>query len=248
MTLPTDDNHNKEAHDFYREALELLNAYQYPFLMGGAFALRLYTDIYRDTKDLDLFCRAIDYQKILKLFSDNGFKVEITDSRWIAKAFKDNHFIDIIFNTSNNICAVDDSWFEKAVKGELFGVPILFIAPEELFWSKSYVQNRERFDGADLNHLILRYGEKMDWSRVLMRLNQHWHILLAHFLNFQFVYPSERHIIPRWIFDELVDRAKIQFDLPAPVAKVCLGPLIDHTQYQTDIFEWGYKIITTRSV
>ncbi len=64
----------------------------------------------------------------------------------------------------------------------------------------------------------------MDWKRVLMRLDQHWHLLLAQFLNFKFVYPSERHIIPRWIFDELVERAKIQFDLPSPIAKVCLGP------------------------
>jgi hypothetical protein len=248
MSLPIQDDNKKEAHDFYHEALQLLNEKKYPFLMGGAFALRLYSDIYRDTKDLDIFCRATDYQKILKLFSDKGYEVEITDPRWLAKVFHKGHFIDIIFNTTNNICVVDDSWFDNAIKGELFDVPVLYVAPEELFWSKSYVQNRERYDGADLNHLILKYGTKMDWKRVLMRMDQHWHLLLAQFLNFQFVYPSERNIIPRWIFDELVERAKIQFDLPSPIAKVCLGPLVDHTQYKTDIFDWGYKIITTRSV
>lgn len=79
-------------------------------------------------------------------------------------------------------------------------------------------------------------------------MEPHWHLLLAQFLSFQFVYPSDRDIIPKWLFDELLDRAKDQFDLPTPAEKICLGPLIDQTQYATDITERNYKVVTIRSV
>lgn len=236
------------AHQFYKETMQLLNEHSLPFLVGGAFALRHYTDIHRDTKDLDLFCKAEDYPRILKLLSEKGFITEVTDPRWIAKAFKEKHFVDLIFNTTNNICPVDDSWMEHGVEGELFTVHIKLLAAEELLWTKLYVHNRERYDGADINHLILRYGKQLDWKRLYKRIGQHWHLLLAQLLNFQFVYPSDKEIIPAWLFQELLDLAGKQFELPSPVVKVCLGPLIDHTQYQIDIMEWNYRSLTTKTI
>jgi hypothetical protein len=246
--MSTENVNQNPAHAFYQEALQYMKDKQTPFLMGGAFALRKYTGIYRDTKDLDIFCKASDYGILLRHMAEKGFKTEITDPRWLAKAFKDEHFIDFIFNTTNNICAVDDSWYEHSTKGELFGVEIDFIAPEEMLWSKIYVQNRERYDGADVNHIILKCGKTLDWKRIMTRIEQHWHLLLAQFLNFQFVYPSEREAIPRWLFEELLEKARIQYELPTPIAQVCLGPLVDHTSYLVDVSEWNYKTITTRSV
>src|SRR6186713_2889093 len=99
-----------EAHSFFGNALRLLSESGIPFLVGGGFALRQYTGIMRDLKDLDLFCRAADYPRILKFFSDQGFLTELTDVRWLAKVFKDEYYIDIIFNTVNNINQVDDIW------------------------------------------------------------------------------------------------------------------------------------------
>jgi hypothetical protein len=242
------DEQTKLAHEFYRDALQILADNNLSFLVGGGFALRRYTGIIRDTKDLDLFCKAGEYPRILKLFSEHGYATELTDVRWLAKVYKDEKYIDLIFNTVNNICTVDDSWFDYAVAGEVYGIPIRFIPAEELLWCKIYVQNRERYDGADVNHIILKYGHQLDWQRIWMRLEQHWHLLFSQLLSFQFVYPSERDIIPRWLFDNLIARAKEQFELPLPVEKVCLGPIIDQTQYGTDIREWDYKVITIKSV
>ncbi|MCR6638316.1 MAG: nucleotidyltransferase family protein [Sporocytophaga sp.] len=237
----------KEAHEFFRSVMEFVAENNLPVLVGGAVALRHYTGIIRE-KDLDLFCRAGDYIKILKLLSSHGWTVEITDARWIAKALKDNYFIDFIFNTTNNLCPVDDSWFKHAVPGELYDVNVKFVAPEELIWSKIYIQDRTHYDGSDVNHIILKKSEDIDWKRVLQRLDQHWQLLLGQFLNFQFIYPSERDKIPRWLFEMLLERAKGQYELPAPVEKVCRGPLVDHTQYSIDIIDWNYKIITVKSI
>lgn len=233
---------------FYKESLELLNQNGIPFLIGGAFALRQYTGVARNTKDIDLFCKAGDSQRVLKLFADNGYKVEVTDSRWIGKVFKGDFFIDVIYNTTNNLCPVDDSWFHKAIDATLFDVPIQFVAPEELIWCKTYIQDRGRFDGADIHHMILRSGKDLDWDRLLWRMEQHWHLLLAHLLTFQFVYPSEREIIPRQVFNDLLRRAKEQFDIPPSINKVCRGPIIDHSSYEIDIKEWDFKALTLNTI
>src|SRR5690554_82221 len=236
------------ATPFYKDVIDILLESRYPFLIGGAFALRHYTGIYRDTKDLDVFCKPEDYTSILKIFAEKGYDIEITDPRWLAKVFKDSHFVDFIFNTTNNICPVTDSWFDNSVPIDLLGHSLQLMGVEEVIWTKLYVHNRERYDATDINHIFLRYGEKINWEKLLNLIGNHWHLLLAQLLNFQFVYPSDKNIIPHWLFAKLLQLAEKQFDLPAPVIKVCLGPLIDQTNYEIDIKEWNYKSLTTKTV
>lgn len=243
------EEQKKEAYAFYQEALELLNQCGANYMLGGAFAMFHYTGIYRDTKDLDVFCKPSEYPKMLKFFADKGFHTELHDARWIAKVFKGEYFIDIIFDTVNNICTVDDSWYEHASEGTFADTPVKFISAEELIFCKIYVQNRERFDGADINHVLVKYGKNIDWKRLFTRLDRHWHLLLAQILIFQFVYPSDYHdIIPKWLFDELIRRANEQYDLPPAVERVCRGPMIDQTQYSVDIKTWDYKTYTIKTV
>lgn len=243
------DEENKKAEDFYKETLTLLNKSGIPYMLGGGFAVFNYTGLYRDTKDLDVFCKSSNFPKMLKYFSDLGYHTELTDVRWLAKLCKDNYYIDIIFDTVNNICTVDDTWHANATQGKLFEVPTHYLSAEELIWCKIYVQNRERFDGADVNHLILKQGKNLNWDRILLHFDQHWHLLLAQLIIFQFVYPADFHeIIPQKIFDELMLRAHQQYEIPPSKEKVCRGPIIDQTQYATDIKEWNYKVTTIKTV
>lgn len=248
MTNMTEKEHLKSL-EFYQEALTLLDESGVPYLLGGAFAIFHHTGLFRNTKDLDVFLRPADYPKVLKFFAERGYTTQLFDVRWLAKVFKDEFFIDIIFSTVNNICRVDDTWFSRAPEGEFCGRKVKFLPAEELIWCKSYVWNRERFDGADINHVILKAGRNLDWKHLLDLLDPHWHLLLAEIILFQFVYPSEfTEIIPRWLFDELVKRAQEQYELPPPHEKVCRGPMIDNTQYSVDIKKWDYKsytIVTT---
>jgi hypothetical protein len=242
------EEQKREAHAFYQEALGLLEECGTNFMLGGAFAMFNYTGIYRDTKDLDVFCKPSEYSRIMKFFAEKGFRTELTDVRWLAKIFKGEYFIDLIFDTVNNICTVDDTWYDHSTKGEFAGMPVKFIPAEELIWCKIYVQNRERYDGADLNHIILKYGKNLDWKRILFRMDPHWHLLLSQIINFQFVYPADYHeIIPKWLFDELIGRANEQYDLPPAVERVCRGPVIDQTQYMVDIKDWNYKVSTIKT-
>jgi len=247
--LITTEEEKAESRAFYREAITMLNETGAPFMLGGAFAMFHYTGLYRDTKDLDVFCKSSDIPRILKYFQEKGYRTEWHDVRWIAKIFKGDYFIDLIYDTVNNICRVDDSWLEHASEGEFADMQVKFLPAEELVWCKSYVWNRERYDGADVNHILLRHGKKMDWHRLLRRMDPHWHLLLAELLMFQFVYPSDFHeIIPKWLFEELMNRANDQYLLPPPQVRVCRGPIVDNTQYSVDIKEWNYKSCTIKTV
>lgn len=243
------ENATTPAHDFYRDMLVQLQATGEAYLVGGGFAFAHYTGIRRDTKDLDVFCKPSQYPFFLQVFDRLGYRTEQTDVRWLAKVFKGDHFMDIIFDSPNNICQVDDSWYHHGRDAEFEGVSVRMVPVEELIWCKTYVQNRERFDGADINHLLLAQGKQLDWDRLLFRLDRHWHLLLAELLVFQFVYPSEyRDIIPKGLVDMLIRRVGQQYEIPPSLEKLCRGPLIDQTQYATDIREWQYKVTTIKTV
>ena len=247
--MKKDNGELTHAKKFYRDALKLLNEAGIEYMLGGGYALFHYTGIKRESKDLDIFCRPRDYPKILKLFEENKYKTELSDARWLAKVFKGKDYMDIIFDSANAICTVSNVWFDNARKGKFEDVNVLFIPPEELYWCKVYIHNRERYDGADLNHLLITQGKKMDWKRIYEYMDKHWQLLLSQLLIFQFVYPGDyASIVPAWLFEKLLELASEQAGMPATKTKVCRGPIIDQTQYEIDIKEWDYKVSTMKTV
>jgi hypothetical protein len=135
---------------------------------------------------------------------------------------------------------VNDSWFEHARQTEIFGVNTRIIAPTELICSKAFIQLRHRFDGADIMHLVLKQHDQVDWHRLLSAMGPNWEVLLAHLINFRWAYPAERANIPRWLLDELLERLRLQLDLPLPRMKVCRGRMFSRPDYEVDVKEWGF--------
>jgi hypothetical protein len=135
---------------------------------------------------------------------------------------------------------VDDEWFAYAVDAKLLGVPVALCPAEEMIWSKAYVMERERFDGADVAHLIRARGEGLDWNRLLRRFGEHWRVLFGHLLFFGFAYPNERHKVPAWVMKALSERLADEREEGAD-AKLCGGTFLSREQYLVDIGLWGYK-------
>ncbi|MGE5547941.1 MAG: nucleotidyltransferase [Solirubrobacterales bacterium] len=229
-----------EAEDFYAESLRQLKTSGIPFLLGGTYAVTAYTGIRRQTKDVDVFCRAGDYPRILAHFAKLGLKTEVEDERWLAKIWRDDLFIDVIFNSTIAINPVSEAWFDEAHNAHVCGIDVGLIPPTELIWSKAFVQDRNKYDGADVAHLFLRQHEKLNWRRLLGYFEQYWEVLLMHVLNFRFIYPTERECVPRWLLDELLDRVENHANLPVPQIKVCRGRLYSRTDYAIDVAEWGF--------
>ena len=226
---------------FYTEVIEELAGSDIPFLLSGTYALTFYTGLVRPTKDVDLFATAGDCLKILSYAKARGFDVEIVDDRWLARITRGEIFVDVIFNMPTASTHVTEDWFDNAPRAKLFGSELLLVPPTEFVWSKMFVQDRYRYDGADVAHMILKRHGEIDWRRLLNHMELHWEVLLMHLLNFRYIYPSERSAVPQWLLDELLDRISVQNSIPPPGMKVCRGRIFSPRDYQVDIAEWGFS-------
>jgi len=229
------------AEAFYSEVLQLMAASEIPFLLSGTYALSRYTGIDRPTKDVDVFAKAGDALKMLSYFKEHGFDVEMVDERWLARVTRGGLFVDIIYNMPTVSVHVSDEWFEKAPQAELFGATVRLVPPTEFIWSKIFVQDHHRYDGADVAHMILKRHVEIDWHRLLSHMELYWEVLLIALLNFRFVYPSERDLIPKWLTDELINRLRDQENVKAPGKKVCRGRIFSPRDYAIDVEQWGYS-------
>ena len=226
---------------FYRKTLRALNGADIPFLVGGAFAQACYTGIRRATKDLDLFIRREDYERIARLRRRHGWHVELSHPHWLAKVHDGEEFIDLIFNSGNGLSPVDERWFRGNCRAEILGVPVLVANAEDCVLSKAFIMERERYDGGDIAHLLLARAERMDWADLLERFGPHWRVLLAHVTLFGYVYPGERHRIPGWLLACLIDRLAGEMrEAPHPEGHVCAGTLLSREQYLHDVEKMGY--------
>jgi hypothetical protein len=225
---------------FYREAMHVLQEAAVPFLVGGAYALHRYADIERHTKDMDVFVRPDDCRAALDALAVAGCRTELTFPHWLGKARRGDDFIDVIFSSGNGLANVDDQWFEYAVAGEVLGVAVRLVPAEEMIWQKAFVQERERYDGADIAHLLRARGRDLDWPHLLSRSGPHWRLLLAHLVLFGFVYPSERDCVPEWVMHDLLERLGAETAAVPPEDRVCQGTLLSREQYLIDIRRWGY--------
>ena len=193
------------------------------FVGGGAFTLKHYAGIARGTKDLDVFLCRRDLPRALEALREKGYKTEETFPHWLAKAWCGDLFVDFIYASANGLCQVDEHWFESAVTVTIFDEPALLCPVEEVIWSKCFVMERERFDGADIYHLIAAKGDTLDWRRLLDRVGENWRV---------------RRKVPGWVMDELLARQAAERD--DEDTPVCNGTLLSREQYLFDLEERGY--------
>ena len=227
---------------FYRRVRAALHEGGFPFLVGGGHAIEHYLGIGRSVKDLDLFMLARDAPGALAHLERRlGYRTELTFPHWLGKVKRDEHdHIDVIWSSGNSACPVDDDWFRHAVPATVMGQPVRLCPVEETIWSKAYVMERERYDGADIAHLIHARAEQIDWTRLARRFGQHWRVLLSHLIMFGFVYPSERRRIPEALMRRCLEILEQEMR-QAPARRICRGPLTSRAQYLVDVQLWGYE-------
>jgi len=209
----------------FREVLAALEEKHIPYAASGAFALRQHTGICRFTKDPDVFMTACTVLKVLPYLRQRGFECEVRDPVWLAKAHKGKFFVDL------------NSWIERASPAVVHGVETRVLAPEELVASKIFVTRRERFDGADIAHVIYGTYPSVDWDRELQLVGEHWEMLLWSLLLFRYVYPAQTHYVPADVWRELLQRLQSEIESPDPHASF-RGSLVDDNMFAIDVNEW----------
>ena len=234
------DDIEPDSRAFYAHVMQALRADGVPFLVGGAFAFAHYTGIRRNTKDLDLFIQRGDWERVEQVVRATGYRPELTFPHWLAKVHCGEAFVDLIFNSGNGVSPVEESWFAAAPEVELLGVPVRLTPPEETLWTKAFIMERERYDGADVAHLLQSCAETLDWARLRRLFGENWRVLLSHLVLFGFIYPGERDRLPVWLIDELAERLRVEARAAERGTPLCAGTLLSREQYLPDV-DGGYR-------
>src|SRR5881397_1691112 len=226
--------------DFHRRSVAALQAANVPFLIGGAYVVEAFAGVSRRTKDFDLYIRPRHVRAAMDALARAGYKTEMTFPHWLAKAGRGRGCVDLIFRAGNGLCEVDDSWFERARGHEFLGSEVKLCAPEEMIWMKAYIMERERFDGADIAHILRCWAADMDWPHLVRRFGPDWRVLLSHLVLFGYIYPGERARIPLAVLEELIARLRNEAKTAGP-ERLCRGTLLSRQQYLVDVREWGFR-------
>ncbi len=234
---------SSEAAAFYRHTMAVLEQHGIPFLVGGAYAFAHYTGIVRHTKDFDIFLAAGDSAAAREALAGAGYAVEMSFPHWLSKAWSGEHFVDLIHGSGNGLTPVDAHWFAHAPAAEVLGVAVKVCPVEEMIWSKAFIMERERFDGADVAHLLHAHGQDLDWRRLLRRFGEHWRVLLSHLALFGYIYPAAAAKIPTPVMEDLMARLAGELDQTAAEipGTLCQGTNLSRAQYLQDLRRYGYR-------
>ena len=232
---------SSDQQTLFREVLASFESSGKHYAVAGAFALQKHTGIFRSTKDLDIFLSPDAAGASLKDLKQAGFRCEICDPIWLAKVHRDGYFVDLITGMSNGVITVDQSWIDRAQPANVLGVFTRVLAPEELLASKLFVTRRERFDGADISHIIYATREKLDWARILELAGDHWELVLLNLVLFRYVYPGQSKLVPPPVWRELLTRFSELVLNPREGQSKFRGSLVDDAMFAIDVEEWGLE-------
>jgi hypothetical protein len=231
----------REEEEIFRQGLRVLNQAGVTYAVGAAFARYIYTGIWRSTKDLDVFILPEHLKQALDEFEEAGFNVHIESQHWLAKAKKEGHVIDLIFGTGHGRLPIDDSAFAGSQQAVILGVTTRLFPVEEMIAATAFINVRGRFDGAEVLHLIQGARGRLDWDRILKRLDKHRQLLLWHLILFDFVYPGHSNYLPKDLMTQLYDEMRQNWEMKNFSPKAFRGTIIDPFSFRVDIDDWGYE-------
>ncbi len=208
--LPAQVTIPEESKRVFREALTALNEAGLPYAIGGAFAMHHYSGVWRFTNDLDVYIERGYVPNAVEVLSNAGFRdfgeQAAGDREWIYHAMKDGTLMDVIWQPPNHVVSLNGSFFERGSDGTFLGIPVRFMAAEDLVLSKVFTLNHQRSDWPDVFQIIRGVGDRLDWSYVVEKLGDNWPVLLSLIVLYDWTYPSESWKAPDSMREELLRR------------------------------------------
>jgi hypothetical protein len=229
-----------DAYACYQGVIRGLLQANVPFAVSGGFAFHHHTGIWRTTKDLDLVTPPGAVPRAFEVLVQEGFETYIQDPVWLAKARRGDYFVDLITGVGNATLTVEQDWIDRSQEDEVLGLRCKVLSAEEMIASKLFVTRRERFDGADIAHLLKARARTLDWDRLRALTESHWQMLFGELVLFAYIYPAHTDDIPRSVWRELIDSFQNSISNPQ-AGQPFRGTLIDPKMFAIDVNEWGER-------
>jgi predicted nucleotidyltransferase len=229
-----------EAQSCYRGVIRNLLEAGVPFAVSGGFAFHHHTGIWRTTKDLDLVLTPGAVPEAFRVLVEEGFETYVQDPVWLAKARRGDYFVDLITGVGNATLTVEQSWIDRATQERVLGIQCKVLRVEEMIASKLFVTRRERFDGADIAHLLRARARGLDWDRLRGLTAAHWQMLYWYLLLFAYIYPSHIEDVPEFVWRNLHQSFE-ELLMNSSQLQPFRGSLIDPKMFAIDVDEWGER-------
>jgi hypothetical protein len=201
-----------EQWDVYRSAISALKAANVPILLGGGFALAIYSGRWRNTKDIDFYIRKLHRKAAVEALTRAGFTDYFSklpyDRKWIYRSTRDGVIVDMIWAMANQRAQVDECWFRDAPAISIRNESLSLVPIEEYMWCKLYILQRDHCDWTDIMNVLYASGEHVNWNHVLDRLEEDWPLLKALLTVYGWICPGRARDLP------LVLRRRLKLDPP----------------------------------
>ena len=191
----------------FRPAIEAIRALGVPFAIGGGLATALYTGMWRNSKDIDLYVLRQDRERVIAAILGTGltdyFDELPYDRAWIFRAARDGVIIDTMWALANGAGDITADWLTRGAHAQVRGEMLRLLSPEDVFWTKLHVMQRDRCDWPDLLNLLYAAGPAFDWTRLLARMTGDERLLAALISLFAWVAPGRALDLPEWLWARL---------------------------------------------
>lgn len=188
----------------FQPAIRAARALQVPIAIGGGLAISLYTGQWRNSKDIDLYVLPQDREAVSAAVLGTGladlFELQPYDRSWIFRAARDGIIVDVMWALANGAGDVEPGWLARGASATVRDEPLRLLAPEEMFWSKVHVLQRDRCDWPDLLNLLYTTGPHFDWARVVQRMAGQERLLGSILSLFAWVAPGRARLLPDWLW------------------------------------------------
>lgn len=205
-----------------RQAIHLARDAGLPFAVGGGIAFSAYSRRMRNTKDLDVFVLPRDRDAWVKALTDAGFQDYYPqlayDRSWIYRGYREGVILDVIWTMPNHRMVVDEQWLTRGREVVVHGERLRTLPLEALLWSKLYVLQRDRTDWPDILNMLDEQVERVDWDRLLARVDGDAALLGGVLSVFRWLCPERAAAIPGRVWEPCGLLARTN-PMPEPVCE-----------------------------
>jgi hypothetical protein len=184
----------------FQPAIRAVRALGLPFAIGGGLAISLYSGHWRNSKDIDLYVLPRDREAVIAAVLASGladyFHQQPYDRAWIFRSARDGVIVDVMWALANGAGDVEPAWLARGACADVRDETLRLLAPEEMFWSKVHVVQRDRCDWPDLMNLLYTAGPHFDWNRVLQRMAGNERLLASVLSLFAWIAPGRARLLP----------------------------------------------------
>jgi putative nucleotidyltransferase-like protein len=197
---------SEEQWSVYQRVIARSRAAGLRFAVGGGLAVGVYTDHWRESKDIDFYVLPKDREIMQRVLTEAGlvdyYDQLPYDRAWIYRSVQGKIIVDVIWSMANHKIDVDERWILCGPEVTIRGETIRIVPPEEMIWAKLYVLQHDRTDWPDVLNMLYAQCEKLDWSHLLKRLGEDAALLYAILTIFRWLCPNLAQELPAWLWQE----------------------------------------------